>query len=54
MRELYEFLRIPASKKSRLEYAYFLKKLQERLLLGEDKLSATEKFLAKFIEKVGG
>ena len=52
MRELYEFLRIPASKKSRLEYAHFLKKLQERLLLGEDKLSATEKFLAKFIEKV--
>lgn len=52
MRELYEFLQIPITKKSRIEYAHFLKKLQERLLLGEDKLNSTEKFLSKFIEKI--
>lgn len=52
MRELYEFLQIPITKKSRIEYAHFLKKLQERLLLGEDKLNPTEKFLSKFIEKI--
>lgn len=52
MKELQEFLQVPSSKKARLEYAHFLKKLQERLLLGEDKLSPTEKFLSKFTEKV--
>jgi hypothetical protein len=52
MRESYDFLQIPITKKSRLEYAHFLKKLQEKLLLGIDKLNPTEKYLSKFIEKI--
>jgi hypothetical protein len=51
-KQMSELLGVVASKQAETEYGQFLKKYNEELLLGQEQLSALEKYLGKFVEKV--
>ena len=47
-----DFLNICETKQAESDYSLFLKKYNEDLLLGHEKLSPLQKYLSKFVEKI--